>query len=127
MNLAMYLTIIIFTVIASTNAQITFSRDWFAGSGKRSDPQLKLNKYYDEYMANRGLIRPGGTAKKWKPMTSVGVKRSLAMSGLGPNNDNRIQDVSRAIEYLQNLQYELLSEDADVLDKSMPADNNEKR
>ena len=32
-------------------------------------------------MANRGLIRPGGTAKKWKPMTSVGVKRSLAMSG----------------------------------------------
>merc|ERR1739844_353968 len=65
-------------------------------------------------MANRGLIRPGGTAKKWKPMTSVGVKRSLAMSG--PNSDNRIQDVSRAIEYLQNLQYELLSEDADVLD-----------
>ena len=107
-------------------------------------------------MANRGLIRSGGTAKKWKPMTSVGVKRNLAMSGklncyfhvlgikmqslclprlyhililfgLGPNNDNRIQDVSRAIEYLQNLQYELLSEDADILDKSMPADNNERR
>ena len=32
-------------------------------------------------MANRGLIRSGGTAKKWKPMTSVGVKRSHAMSG----------------------------------------------
>ena len=32
-------------------------------------------------MANRGLIRSGGAAKKWKPMTSVGVKRNLAMSG----------------------------------------------
>merc|ERR1719189_2839996 len=68
-------------------------------------------------MANRGLIRSGGAAKKWKPMTSVGVKRNLAMSG--PNNDNRIQDVSRAIEYLQNLQYAMLSEDDDILGKSM--------
>ena len=47
--------------------------------------------------------------------------------GLGPNNDNRIQDVSRAIEYLQNLEYELLSEDADMLDKSMPADISKRR
>lgn len=78
-------------------------------------------------MANRGLIHSGGTAKKWTPMTSVGVKRSHAISGLGPNNDNRIQDVTRAIEYLQNIQYELLSEDANILDKSMSADNNEKR
>jgi len=101
-NFTSLLTInVIFAIIISTNAQITFSRDWFAGSGKRSAPAMVLHKRPNAVMDNYEMQHVGPAHLQRVPM-----KRDHQQNGL--LTGNHIQDLNRAIEYLQNLKNGLL-------------------
>jgi len=92
---------VLFAVIISINAQITFSRDWFAGSGKRSAPSMVLHKRNNPGNDNYEMAHVGPIHLQGVPMKRES-KRNGIVSG------NHIQDLNRAIEYLQNLKSGLL-------------------
>lgn len=108
--LSLTITIILAAII-STNAQITFSRDWFAGSGKRSYPPMVLHKPQKRGNGNLDMIRTVPSAH----IQRNPIKKEFAETGPGVMSGNHIQDLNRAIKYLQNLKNGLLTDEFDDL------------
>lgn len=108
--LSLTITIILASIISS-NAQITFSRDWFAGSGKRSDPSLVIHKPHKRGNGNLDMMR----TVPYAHIQRSPLKKGFVETGLGELSGNHIKDLNRAIKYLQNLKNGLLTEEFDDL------------
>lgn len=106
---------IILAAIISTNAQITFSRDWFAGSGKRSGSPMVLHKPQKRRNENLEMIRTIPLAH----IQPNPIKKSFSENGPDRAIGNHIQDLNRAIQYLQTLKAGLLTEEYDDLESEV--------
>lgn len=109
---------IILAAVISTNAQITFSRDWFAGSGKRSYSPTVIHKPHKRGNENLDMLgnmpRHGNWLLKRNP-----TKKEFSENGPGVLSKSHIQDLNRAIEYLQTLKNGFLTEEFDDLEGEM--------
>lgn len=134
MKLAFSLTaIIISALIISTNAQITFSRDWFAGSGKRSAlPPMVQKPFIGARDVDFEMERPAyahvSHAQSRYGIPS-GFKRDYRSQGLGLPSGNHKQDLIMAIQYLQNMKQAIPSDAVDgsaeemLVEPNQPASN----